>query len=442
VTGIPSELETVTTSSLYEPLSFVTAARARFGMQSKKATAQARRVLVERGIYRQPNGKYAVCFMLAGKPRFRTVACDLDTARRQRELLVAAAEAGALAVSPRLRFATVADRWLARFAARVAAGERRERTLEAHRYHVGKHLLPRLAPRLMHTISVDDVAALLTGLRTAGRSEKTAAEALATLHSIVRFAVRNGWIADNPVAKLEADERPHPTGRRQRVLGRDEISRLLAACLPRYRPLLATALYSGLRISELLGLVWDDVDLVAGVIHVRAQLSRAHRGAPARRVAPKTPAAIRDVPLVPQLAEMLREHRRRSPFDAGSDWMFGTGRGTPIGHRNVERRALQRAATRAGLDGGEWPPLRFHDLRHTFASHLILDLRLDPAQVSRILGHARVTITLDVYTHMFEEARHAAEIRAQMAQSAFAQLLRASAASGQKLVALPGVRTA
>jgi integrase len=287
---------------------------------------------------------------------------------------------------------------------------------------------------------LDDVAALVTGLRTDGCSEKTAADALATLHSIVRFALRNGWIADNPVAKLEADERPHPTRRPQRVLGRGEIGRLLAACLQRYRPLLATALYSGLRISELLGLVWDDIDFAAGVIRVRAQLSRAHRGVPARRVAPKTPAAIRDVPLVPQLAELLREHRRGSAFNAGSDWIFATGRGTPLGHRNVERRALRRAAKTAGLDGGGWPPLRFHDLRHTFTSHLILDLRLDPAQVSRILGHARVTITLDVYTHLFDEARHATEIRAQMAQSAFAQLLETSPVHGQKLIALPGGR--
>jgi integrase len=252
-------------------------------MESKKAAAQGRRVRVERSIYRQPNGKYAVCFMLAGRPRFRTVAGELEAARRQRELLVAAAEAGALAVSPRLRFATVADRWLKRFEARVAAGERRERTLEAHRYHVKKHLLPTLASRLMQTIGVDDVAALLTGLRTAGCSEKTAAEALATLHSIVRFAIRNGWIADNPVAKLETDERPHPTRRRQRVLGRDEIGRLLAACLPRYRALLATALYSGLRISELLGLIWDDVDLAAG--HPRAL--------PALARPPRHPAAPR-----------------------------------------------------------------------------------------------------------------------------------------------------
>jgi integrase len=66
-------------------------------------------------------------------------------------------------------------------------------------------------------------------------------------------------------------------------------------------------LYTGLRISELLALTWADIDLDAGVIHVRTQLSRAHRGVPAQRVAPKTKAAIRDIPLVPQLGGLLRE---------------------------------------------------------------------------------------------------------------------------------------
>jgi hypothetical protein len=146
------------------------------------------RVRVERGIYRQPNGKYTVCFMLAGKPRFRTVEGELDAARREREVLAAAAEAGALSVSPQLRFATLAGRWLARFEERVAAGERRERTLEAHRYYLDKHLLPALGRRLIRTIGVDDIAVLLTALRAKGCSEKTSAGALATLHSILRFA--------------------------------------------------------------------------------------------------------------------------------------------------------------------------------------------------------------------------------------------------------------
>jgi integrase len=91
-------------------------------------------------------------------------------------------------------------------------------------------------------------------------------------------------------------------------------------------------------------------------------------------------AAYRDVPLVPRLVSRLREHGRAMPPVGGEAWVFHTGAGTPFGHRNVETRALNDAAALAGLDDGSWPRLRFHDLRRTFASHLILDLRLDVAR--------------------------------------------------------------
>jgi hypothetical protein len=131
-------------------------------MESKKGTAQRRRV--ERGIYRQPNGKYAVCFMLAGKPRFRTVAGDLDAARRQRELLVAAPKPlpwpwpRGCGSRP---WPTAGLRASKRRSPPVSgASARSRRTATTSR----KRLLPTLAPRLMHTIGVDDVAALFTGL--------------------------------------------------------------------------------------------------------------------------------------------------------------------------------------------------------------------------------------------------------------------------------------
>ena len=387
------------------------------------------RVRVERGIYREPNGKYAVCWRHAGRLRFKTVGFDLAEARRERLALIAATREGKIPVSPRLCFETVAGWWLERFEAKVAAGERHPRTLEAHRYQLDRHLLPALARRRIASITVDDVAELLDALRRQGCSAKTSASALATLQSVMRFARRCGWIVADSVELLEPDERPRPQRRRQRVLGRAEIERLLGICTPGDRLMLATVLYTGLRISELLGLVWDDIDFAAGVIHVRAQLSRAHRGAPAQRVAPKTPASVRDVPLVAQLARLLSAHKQASLFARGDEWVFATARGTPYGHRNVSRRALGRAAQLAGLNDDGWPPLCFHDLRHTFASHLIIDLGLDPAQVSRILGHARITITLDIYTHLFEDARHARDIRTRMAASPFADLLEPTAAA-------------
>ena len=179
-----------------------------------------------------------------------------------------------------------------------------------------------------------------------------------------------------------------------------------------------TALYTGMRISELLALTWADIDFGAGVIHVRAALTRARKGVPAQRVQPKTAAAVRDIPLVAELSALLRDQRQTTPFADTDDYVFPTANRTPLGHRNVESHALQRAAAAAALEA-----VRFHDLRHTFASHLIVDLGLDVAQVSRILGHASVTTTLNIYTHLFDDARHTTEIRTQMAASPFARLL-------------------
>ena len=87
-------------------------------------------------------------------------------------------------------------------------------------------------------------------------------------------------------------------------------------------------------------------------------------------------------------------HKQATPFAAGRDWVFTTAHGTPHGHRNVTQRGLQRAARTAGLNDDGWPPLRFHDLRHTFASHLILDLGLDVAQVSVLTREDDGTIVL------------------------------------------------
>jgi hypothetical protein len=123
------------------------------------------------------------------------------------------------------------------------------------------------------------------------------------------------------------------------------------------------------------------------------------------------------IPLLPQLGALLKQHKLASPHSTERDYVFCSGLGTPLGGRNVERRGLRRAADLAGLNPQDLSRLRIHDLRHTFASHLIIDLRLDVAQVSKILGHARPSVTLDTYTHLFDQAAHAADIRERMAVS-------------------------
>jgi hypothetical protein len=182
-------------------------------MNRREGVETRRRVRVECGVYRQPNGKYAVRVTLDGRPRFRTVEGDLDAARSARARLAVAADAGLLPACPRLTFATVAARWLERFETMVAIGERRPKTSESHRYHLDRHLLPALGRRIA-TISVDDIAGLIRSLAGAGRAPRTIAGALATLGSILRYALRRGCSTSTRTSSTSPPRHrdPHPDG--------------------------------------------------------------------------------------------------------------------------------------------------------------------------------------------------------------------------------------
>jgi integrase len=104
-----------------------------------------------------------------------------------------------------------------------------------------------------------------------------------------------------------------------------------------YRSLLATAVYTGLRQSELLGLVWRDIDFEGGFVRVRRQLDRK-RG----YVEPKTTQAIREVVLAPSLGRSLREHRLASLHSRDDDPVFANAAGRPFEHRNVQARGFDK----------------------------------------------------------------------------------------------------
>ncbi len=110
--------------------------------------------------------------------------------------------------------------------------------------------------------------------------------------------------------------------------------------------------------------------------------------------------------LMPALARLLKAHRERAfarGFARPSDYVFASSVGTPLHYRNVSKRGLDEAVARAGLDKEGRPRLRFHDLRHTFASVLIAQGE-NVVYVSRQLGHASTSVTLDVYAHLFDRA--------------------------------------
>jgi integrase len=182
-----------------------------------------------------------------------------------------------------------------------------------------------------------------------------------------------------------------------RILDREEIGKVLEAAGLIYRPILATAIFTGLRQGELLGLTWADVDFDAGLVRVRKQLGRD-----GVRVEPKTAQAVRDVVMMPALGRLLRAHKLASPYSGAADPVFASSAGTPHHYRNIGRRGLEKAVERAAIPA---PNPRFHDLRHTAASLLVAE-GLNVVFVSRQLGHASPDITLRVYAHLFDRAEH------------------------------------
>jgi integrase len=264
-------------------------------------------------------------------------------------------------------------------------------------------VVPRFGERRLDEIGVDDVLDLIRDLRRRSYSDTTITTVLTPLSRLFTHAVRRGLIEVNPISKLDRCERPRVSRRERPVLNSKEIARLLAAAHPRYRTILATAILSGLRQGELLGLHWRDVDFSRELIHVRTALSRRRVDMP-----PKTERAVRDVILMPALAASLRQHKSDSAFNDLGDYVFTTGVGTPEHAANISPRALKPALEKAGIQ-----PIRWHDLRHTFASLLIAGGASIPF-VSSQLGHTSSQVTLGIYAHLLDGDEQARRSRAML----------------------------
>ncbi|MGZ4408276.1 MAG: tyrosine-type recombinase/integrase [Gaiellaceae bacterium] len=276
----------------------------------------------------------------------------------------------------------------------------RPRTLEDYTNRLDRHVLPRLGESRLDEIDVEDILALISSLRRRGYAGATICGVLIPLSRLFAHAVRRGVIGVNPISKLDRSERPRISRRERPVLNSDEIGRLLEAASPRYRTLLATAIFTGLRQGELLGLHWRDIDFDNQVIHVRTALDRKQRD-----VQPKTHHAVRDVVLMPALARALQQHQAEAPFADPDDYVFATRVGTPFHYASLARRAFKPALKKAEIQ-----PLRWHDLRHTFASLLIAGGANIPF-VSRQLGHSSSQITLRVYAHLLDREEQAQRTR-------------------------------
>jgi integrase len=323
-------------------------------------------------------------WVLAGTGRrkvqktFRT----LPEAVEWREAMKVDLRRGVAGVPKALTVVEAAERWLAG----ARAGAIRNRSGDEYKPSVVRgydqalrdYVLPVLGRRRLSDLRRVDVQEFIDELVADRLGASTVRNALMPLRVICRRALARGDIHVNPTLGLEL---PAMRGRRDRIASVAEGAALIAALEERDRPLWATAMYAGLRRGELRALRWGDVDLDRGVIRVVQSWDPV-----VGVIEPKSRAGRRTVPV----PGVLRWHLRP---DAPEDLAFGRTPRAPFDPSTVSDRA-GRAWAAAGLE-----PITLHECQHTFAS-LLIAAGANPKAVQTYMGHASITVTLDLYGHL------------------------------------------
>ncbi len=316
-----------------------------------------------------------------------------DAQRRLNELLVSL-EKGVYAPPGRLTLAEHLHNWLEGYVKTNCS----QRTLDGYQSIIETHLIPALGHIQLKHLHPQAIQSYY-GKARERLSSRTVHHHHRVLSQSLKYAVRQGYLGRNP---CEFADPPPPKGRTMRTLTPGEVEVLFENAQDNYYyPVIYTAVSTGLRQAELLGLRWRDIDLDMLSISV-SQVLYKRRGI-CQFKEPKTSHSRRRVAMTPKLALFLREYRAQREYlyhELGKqlsldDLVFASPEGRPI-DPCVLTHAFTRLARQVGLEG-----IRFHDLRHTFASLMLLR-GAKPKVISEALGHSSVAFTMDVYSHIIE----------------------------------------
>lgn len=329
-----------------------------------------------------PDGTKSVRRWVSGRTRAEVVR-KLDDLRKASEVGYPTGEATAAYLA----------RWIVTVRPRLRAATHRE-----YARHVTAYWTPLIGPVELARLTPAHVERAMAALGERGLSSQTIRHARSTLRRALHDAERDGLVNRNVAALARPPALVRPE---MRALTADEAGRLIAATADDpFGPLFALAIGSGLRLGEMLGLAWSDIDLPGRSLTVRRSLSRAHAGG-YELAEPKTKRSRRTVMLPAVALDALRRQKARQAvvrLAAGTAWQDGRGLvftddvGRSPAPETVSR-AFRDAADRLGL------PVRLHDCRHTAAS-LMLAAGVPLKVVSEALGHSSIAITADTYSHV------------------------------------------
>ena len=301
--------------------------------------------------------------------------------------------------------------WLDKWLDEYMAATLRPSTLNGYRRSLELHVKPYLGNKALTKITAADLRSLYRTLQETGRvqpregqspglSGRTVHGIHTTLHHALKTAMEQNLIPNNPAAEVDP---PKFTGAPMKILTEAQLESFMRAIEKDefWHDLFYTAVTTGLRRGEICALRWEDFDAKQGTLHVRRTLHK-EKGRPYTTGDTKTYAGTRKIVLPPSTAQLLRERKEA----ALAEWVFPNPfkLDQPISPSTAYNRL------KALLKEARLPNIRFHDIRHTFATHA-LSSGVDAKTLAGILGHTKASFTLDTYTHTTGDMqKRAAEI--------------------------------
>lgn len=308
----------------------------------------------------------------------------------------------------------------------IASGESaglERSTVNQRKSHLEHHIVPLIGQVLLSKLTVPAVRDFEDRMRKEGRSPAMVKKILTSLGSILADAGERGLATRNPVRDIKGSRKGRDGRQEKRQKGklqigvdiptREEIKAFAAALDGNWKPLLVTAIFTGMRSSELRGLRWQDVNFKRGEISVNQRADQFKEIGPT-----KSEAGVRTIPVPPIVISALKEHKiKQAP---GIALVFANPDGEPRSHTNIVNKGLKPAMVRAGVTLGVGDEVSakytgLHALRHFYASWLINrkedgGLGLPVKMVQERMGHASIVMTMDTYGHLFPRSDDGTEL--------------------------------